>query len=316
MASAEGMSSHAQPWLLDAGAPRSLANVPPGVPYHRVYADGKRRVLRGVLAIVLLFAGLVAFPLALGFVAAAVDATLGRAGELTPLSHLAGMAGVALLIPWAMLIQRVLYGVPAASLHSVAGRFRFHVFGKALLVFGPLWVLMVTVWNFIPTEESPWTQPDLAAILIVTLLVTPLQAAGEEYGIRGLVFRAVGTWSRGATAGLVLGVLVTSVLFTLMHGTNDPYIVVWYFSLWVGLALITWRTGGIEVAVVLHAVLNTVSFLSAPMFRADLANQDRSDGAGQPYLLAYVVVVAVTTVVVWWQTRRTGPPLTPTAPTT
>jgi uncharacterized protein len=62
---------------------------------------------------------------------------------------------------------------------------------------------------------------------------------------------------------------------------------------------------------VLHAVLNTVSFLSVPVFRVDLADQDRSAGAGQTYLLAYIAVVAITTAIVWWSTRRTGPARTP-----
>jgi len=46
------------------------------------------------------------------------------------------MVSPALLIPWSMLIQRWLYGVPGASLHSVVSRFRFEVFGRALLVLG------------------------------------------------------------------------------------------------------------------------------------------------------------------------------------
>lgn len=302
-----------EPWILSSGEPRRAATVPPGVEYHRVYAGEKRRILRGILAIVLLLAGLVIFPTGLGVVARMIDETLGRASEVTPLTHLSGMLGLALLIPWSMLIQRMLYRVPGASLHSVAGRFRFHVLGKALLVFGPLWVLMVGVWNFLPGQESPWTAADLAALLLVTLLVTPLQAAGEEYGIRGLMFRVLGSWTRGSTAGLVLGVIVTSVVFTGLHGTNDPYIIVWYLSLWIGLAIITWRTGGIEIAIVLHAVLNTVSFLSVSVLRVDLADQDRSAGAGQPFLLSYAAVVILTTAIIWWWTRRSGPARTPAA---
>lgn len=300
-----------EPWILDPGEARRAPTVPPGAEYHRVYAGEKRRVLRGVVAILLLAIGFVGFPNFFGIAAAFIDVQLGRGGEVTPLTHLGGLLGLALLIPWSMLIQRIVYKVPAASLHSVASRFRFHVFGKALLVFGPLWVLMVAVWNFMPGGDTPWTTADLAALLIITLLVTPLQAAGEEYGIRGLLFRVVGSWTRGATAGLILGIVVTSVLFTIMHGSTDPYIVGWYLTLWTGLAIITWRTGGLEIAVVLHAVLNTVSFLSVPVFRADLGDQDRSAGAGSPILLVYIAVVVITTAIIWWQTRKPGPATTP-----
>ena len=36
------------------------------------------------------------------------------------------------------LIQRWFYGVRDASLHSVVSRFRFDLFGRALLVLGPV----------------------------------------------------------------------------------------------------------------------------------------------------------------------------------
>lgn len=104
------------------------------------------------------------------------------------------------------------------------------------------------------------------------------------------------------------------MLFTALHGATDPYITVWYLILWTGLALITWRTGGLEVAVVLHAVLNTFSFIVAPYLRVDLGAQlqDRSAGAGSPYLLVPALVVVVITAIIWWWTRKTGPELTST----
>ncbi|GAB3804402.1 hypothetical protein [Micromonospora zhanjiangensis] len=87
--------------------------VPPDVEYHRVLAGERRRIGRGILAIVLLIGGMTLSGVALSLMAAFVDAAIdtdGRA-EWTPLMHAAGMVSVALVIPWSMLIQRWLYGV-------------------------------------------------------------------------------------------------------------------------------------------------------------------------------------------------------------
>ncbi|MEH0986380.1 CPBP family intramembrane glutamic endopeptidase [Micromonospora sp. CPCC 205556] len=123
--------------------------------------------------------------------------------------------------------------------------------------------------------------------------------------------RVIGSWTRSPRAGLVAGVLVSSVLFTAAHGSTDPYINVWYFVLWTGLAIITWRTGGLEIAIMLHAVLNPFTFILATS-RLDLgsATQDRSAGVGSPYQLVPAFTVIVITAIVWWCTRRTGPALT------
>ncbi|WP_306216095.1 CPBP family intramembrane glutamic endopeptidase [Actinoplanes sp. RD1] len=298
--------------------------VPATVEYHRVLAGGTHRIGRGVLAIVLLLAGLVIFPTVIGRAAALIDQQAGRTPPIlggtdyTPLSHAASMVSLGLLMPWSMLIQRWLYRVPGASLHSVTSSFRFGLLGRSLLVLGPAWLVVNTLGALEPVAESPWSQRDLIAFFLVTMLLTPLQSAGEEYGVRGLIFRVVGSWTRTSRAGLVAGVLVTSVLFTAVHGATDPYIIVWYLVLWAGLAVITWRTGGLEIAVMLHAVLNTFTFILAASLRVDLggATQDRSAGAGSPYQLIPALTVVVITAVVWWCTRKPGPALTPAlAPT-
>ncbi|MFI6741231.1 lysostaphin resistance A-like protein [Nonomuraea sp. NPDC050451] len=306
-------------WLFTPGEPRNGPSIPAGVEYHRVLAGDKRRIGRGIFAIILLLAGLVIFPTVIARAAALIDVQMGKTPPIlggtdyTPLSHASSMISLGLLIPWSMLIQRWLYGVPGASLHSVTSRFRFDLLGRSLLIFGPAWLVVNILGALTPVEESPWSQTDLIAIFIATMLLTPLQSAGEEYGVRGLIFRVIGSWTRNPRAGLVAGVLVSSVLFTAIHGATDPYIIVWYFVLWTGLAIITWRTGGLEIAVMLHAVLNTFTFILATSLRVDLGSslQDRSAGAGSPYQLVPALTVIVITAIVWWCTRKSGPALTP-----
>jgi uncharacterized protein len=189
------------------------------VEYHRVLAGEKRRIGRGVLAVVLLLAGMVVFPTVIGRAAALIDVQWGNnppsltgGTDHTPLHNAATMFSLALLIPWSMGIQRWLYGVRGASLHSVVSRFRFDMFGRALLFLGPVLVIVLMLGVLlIPGEETYWSHADLIGVVLGVLLLTPLQTAGEEYGVRGLLFRVAGSWARGPRAGLVVGVLVTSM---------------------------------------------------------------------------------------------------------
>ena len=83
----------------------------PEVEYHRVLAGDQRRIGRGILAIVLLIGGMFFLNILFAAVAVMVNPVQQDGGvAYTPLLHAAGMASVALLTPWSMLIQRWPYG--------------------------------------------------------------------------------------------------------------------------------------------------------------------------------------------------------------
>ena len=299
---------------------RGWGSVPSGVPYHRVLAGEPRRVGRGILALALLLGGMFVLGVVLNVLAAGVDILLlGRLDAAlggpayTGVQHAGVMAGIALLVPWSMLIQRWLYGVRGVSLHSVRSVFRLHLLGRALLLLGPIWAVQASILAvLLPAAPAVWEVADLYGVLLATLLLTPLQAAGEEYGLRGLAFRIVGGWARGPRTALVVGVLATALIFAVMHLSTDPWLNLYYFTTGVTLALITWRTGGLETAVVIHALQNTLSFVFVLVARGDLnlGQVDRSAGVGSAALLVPCLVLIAVTAVVWWRTGRTGPALT------
>ncbi len=226
------MRGKVQSWFLRSDNVSRTPRVPAEAEYHRVYASEERRIVRGLVAIFLLFAGLIGFAQLCLAVASTIDTRLlGRTG-FTPLQHAAGSLALALLIPYSMFLQRWLYGVPARSLHSVAGGFRFGAFGRALLAFGPFLVVVMSIGFLLkPGDRIPWSAADLVAFFVIGTTLTPLAAAGEEYGFRGLMFRVVGSWTRGSQSGAILGIIVTTVVFALLHGTFDPYILGSYFVL-------------------------------------------------------------------------------------
>jgi membrane protease YdiL (CAAX protease family) len=309
----EKMSGRGESWLTRPDKAVEATGVPEGVEYHRIYAGEGRRLIRGVAAIVLLLAGLIIFARACLAMAAAIDThILGRTG-FTPVQFAAGAISLALLIPYSMLLQRWLYGVPARSLHSVAGCFRFGVFGRALLVFGPLVLVAMSVGPMVPDDRIPWSKGDLVAFFVIGMTLIPLAAAGEEYGVRGLMFRVIGSWTRRSLPGAILGIALTTVLFSLFHGTLDPYILGSYLVLFGAMATITWRTGGLEVAVVLHAVYNVSALVLATTLHLDVGGDlgSRGEIVGTPANLVPSVALAIITAGIWWTTRKSGPACTP-----
>ncbi|MGJ6969846.1 CPBP family intramembrane glutamic endopeptidase [Streptosporangium sp. G11] len=303
-------------------AERSRRPVPLNVPYHLVLAGEKRRIGRGILAIVLLYVGLFGCGLAFAWLGDQVDLRLGRANdvtagtELTPVGMAATLASVALMIPWSMLIQRWLYGVRGSSLHSVASVFRPAVFGRAVLFLVPVWAVYLAIFYtaLVPYHPGEWAVSDLLFMFAATILFAPLQSAGEEYGFRGLLFRVAASWGRGPRTALTLGVVVSAVLFAVPHLATDVWFNVYYLALGVSFALITWRTGGIETSSVLHAANNVLVLLLVLALQADLttgAGMDRSAGIGSAVLLVPCALLAVITAVVWYRTRHCGPSLTP-----
>ncbi|RPF21923.1 membrane protease YdiL (CAAX protease family) [Myceligenerans xiligouense] len=286
-----------------------------GVQYHRVLAGEKRRIGRGVLAIVLLVGGLFTAIQLAYLLAVWVEGLLGsEQGAYSPLTLGAGLAATALLTPWSMLIQRWLYGVPGPSLHSVVSRFRFDLFGRALIAIVPLFVIAIGITEYLdPRPTVSWSHADIVGLFVVVVLLVPLQSAGEEYGLRGLVFRIAGSWVHGRWTSLILGTIVSSAIFAVIHVAADPWWNVFYLVFSITASFMTWRTGGVEYAVVMHAVYNVLTFTYWFIVNADLADRfDRSASTvTAPLIVPSALAMIAIAVMVWIRTRRTGPAKTP-----
>ncbi|MFC6547581.1 CPBP family intramembrane glutamic endopeptidase [Cohnella cellulosilytica] len=299
---------------------RRLRTVPGEVPYHRVLVSDKPHIGRDILALVLLVGGLFFFSLLSPIIGGVIDTHIfGRANpmsggtDFTPVYVASNFIGVATLIPWSMLIQRWLYGVKGATLHSVRSVFRLSVFGRAMLIILPIWTIYMVFFNWYSSYNTmEFRVSDLLAIFAVSVLLAPLQSAGEEYGFRGLVFRIASNWARGPKTSLIVGIVVSSVLFALTHMSTDPWYNLYYLVLGVAFALITWRTGGLEHAIVIHAVNNTLAYIFVILLRVDyLTAIDRSAGMGSKIMLMPCAALVLVTLIIWLGTRRAGPERTP-----
>ncbi|GAA2083344.1 CPBP family intramembrane metalloprotease [Pseudolysinimonas kribbensis] len=182
-----------------------------------------------------------------------------------PLSILAVVGGVATMLP-AVLLAYLSVGLrPLRVLRSVAFRLRWRWLALCLLPALLITVVAIAVDAWLlpllgdgPPPAVP-TAP-LGTFLLCALLfvvLTPIQAAAEEFGFRGLVSQAVGSW----VAPPPVAIIVSTVAFAAAHTQYFGWATLEVAVFGAVAAWVTCRTGGLEAAIALHAVNNTLSFV-------------------------------------------------------
>lgn len=291
----------------------------PGTEYHRFLRTPRNAWWKGVVAIVGFVIGYLILNAAFGIAAFGFDVATGRttfeaissgAIEFTPAVFLATNFGNALSIPLAMLLQWAIWGQPMRWLHSVVGAFRWRLLGRTALIVVPIWIVYMLVSAFAFPQEMGTSGPgsftgESVALLVIMLLTTPLQAAGEEYGARGLIMRATGSYLASPVPALIVATLIPSLLFMLAHGAGDPWLNVYYFVFGAAMSILVWRTGGLEAACVVHVVNNMMAF-GIVILAGQEINLDRSAGTGGPFMLVPMAVLAFVTLVLCLLARRRG----------
>lgn len=227
-------------------------------------------------------------------------------GELSRPLFIANSVALGLLVPFAFLLQFIL-GQRPGFLSSVVGRIRW---GWLMTCFG---ISVVAVFGFFgigvilegPEAYELSLQPGWLVLLVLIIVVTPFQAAGEEYAFRGILLRGVAALIPHRRVALVVGAVVSSALFALVHGAADPWLNLTYFLMGLMFCHLTWRTGGLEAAIAMHAANNLIALGIVP-FQEWGGLFDRSDGTGGPIVLVQLVFLGVATVVIDVLARRRG----------
>ncbi len=249
-----------------------------GLAYQQLQRSGPRSWWRPMLGILALLATLFAGGVLVGVVALIQIAfTGGSADDLADLATLkdpgpvmlaALLLSLGILVPVAFLVSWGLHGLAPGWLTSVSGRLRWRYLlgclGLAVLAL----IATILVSSFLPTgtREEITAQPHpfdsrMAGLLLVALLVTPLQAAGEEYVFRGYLMQAFGGFMPTAFA-----VLVPALLFAVAHGAQSLPVFIdrLAFGLVAGVLVVV--TGGIEAGLAMHVVNNWFAFGLAIVF--------------------------------------------------
>lgn len=227
-------------------------------------------------------------------------------GEISKVMFVANSVALGLLVPLAYLLQLLAKQRPG-FLASVVGRIRWGWLATcfAVSLAGSLGFLglgvLVDGWDALGLS----LRPGWAWLLVAILIVTPFQAAGEEYLIRGILNRAVAALLPWRVPALILGALVSSWVFMLLHGAGDRWLQIIYFTMGLLFCYLTWRTGGLEAAVAMHIANNLVGLVLVP-FQEWGSIFDRQAGVAGPSSLLQLVFLGAAVAVIEWLARRRG----------
>jgi uncharacterized protein len=307
--------------------PQAISNAPSGggvqgpagrpADYHHALWGRDPHRWRGLLTVLVVGVTWAAATFVTSVLAVRVGASAGvftteqvRTGQLPfgPLLLLSTNLSLASLIPAAFFVQRVVYGQRVRFLHSAAGAFRWRLLPRTALVVVPLWLACLALASLLDLPGSDYSGGVSVGLLAVVLLTTPLQAAGEEYAFRGVLSRAVGAWFRSSRTALIVSTGVASLLFMASHASTDPWLIAYYFLFGVGMAVMTWRTSGLETSVLVHAVNNVLTLAVVALFNDGAASTDRSIGSANAFALVPIATVAVAVAYVWVRSSKASSP--------
>ncbi len=298
---------------VDAGEPRSYPQLLRG-PAHRVWRPLLSITLSIVVALVLvMLAAIVGFAfLMLDGTLRLDDPTILDSQALTarlmdePVMFLANNLGLAGFIPAAMLGVFAGHGWRPGWLASVTGRMRWRWLAISGAIVAVIYLLWVSVMTLIDGGMSLSGGRNVAALIIITLLTTPLQAAGEEYLFRGVLTQAIGSWLRPPLVAVLVSGLSTAVMFAILHSVGVPQnLWLWLGRFAFGLvaSYLTWRTGGLEAAIAFHTVNNLTAMIPA-ILDGSLGQTVAVSSSALSSTLLDLTLMALTTVALVLVARR------------
>ncbi|MGZ4455893.1 MAG: CPBP family intramembrane glutamic endopeptidase [Nocardioides sp.] len=291
------------------------------LPYHQVHRGGRVAWWRPVVGALLLVALMLVvvpvvwqLPFALGFALAGrpLSSSMSQLLDLndpTPLGLAYLNLVLASAIPVTWVLTRVLHGLRPRWLASVLPRIRWRwlltCFGLAFV--GLLATLVVS--SVVPAQDTGTSMSgnlnafDSTAreFALVVLLLTPLQAAGEEYAFRGYLTQAFGGLFRTPYAA----VLGPAFLFALAHGSQSAPVFFDRFAFGVVAGVLVILTGGLEAGIAMHVLNNWLAFGLALAY-GDMGSSLNPSGGTWWSLPTTLTQSLVYLGLVVWVARRKG----------
>jgi membrane protease YdiL (CAAX protease family) len=258
------------PGLAPASEPAALA-------YHRLahlrpeWARWFRPLLTalaaGVAQIVFAYLVLVGTVTVLAILPGVDPLAIGRSqgDPASPLSVFVALALGAFAVPAALLGVRLGGWRPVRTLWSVTGRIRRDVLAWGAVRMLPVLVLAAVVGMLVgtgPAQLGPrGSAGAIIGVLVLTALLVPLRAVGEELVFRGLGQQGIGTWLRSPVWAIVLPVPLS--LIGRGYGADAGALAgAALISLCSG--ILAWKSGGIELPILLQLGTFGVTALLAP----------------------------------------------------
>lgn len=167
--------------------------------------------------------------------------------------------GLAALVPISFLLMAMIHRVRPRWLGSVQPGLRRRYLLWSLAVAAVTFTLVLLVGALLGTPLHLHPQHSFWQFLVVIVLTSPLQAAGEEYFFRGYLMQALGSLAPTPWVGVVL----SSAVFAVFHGSQNLPLFLDRFAFGLLAATLVLLTGGIEAGIAAHVVNNVWAFTFA-----------------------------------------------------
>jgi uncharacterized protein len=265
------------------------------------------------LALLVVVSGVASVAVVLAALATGVAPDLALLDLVDPAVLLITNISLILFIPAVWLAWTVAHGMRMGWSASVLARIRPRLFLPytlmALATLGVGILLSVGVGVLLDDGSVTGPVPAVGWLLLVVFLTTPLQSAAEEYLFRGYLSQMIAGWFRSHRAGAVFAAVVTAALFSLAHAPQDVWTFADRFVFALAASATVWLTGGLEAAIVLHAVNNVLVFTLAGFLGDGVATAEVPTGAGIVFVLVTVVSMAAYVALVARSRQRLRPEL-------
>ncbi len=280
--------------------------------YPQMLRTPRYRWWRALLAIAL-FAGFLVVSLVLVFVAALILGAIFDFPAIELIEQVSSPFGFAVLaitlivlIPISLFSIRIAFGTRPGYVSSVTGRFRLNWALRCAAVVSPVWIALMVI-SYLGGDFTGGRPVQWIALMIMVLTLIPFQAAGEEFAFRGFVQQVVGAWFSNRWLALIVPAVLSVPLFAAAHGSFDAWVLADLSASAAAWVYLTWRTGGLEAGIAVHAVNNCSIMLTSLVF-GGFENgfvTDQSTGSWQSLAIT-LVCNALAVVLIVWQARRVG----------
>jgi membrane protease YdiL (CAAX protease family) len=240
---------------------------------------------------------------------------LGDTSHVTPALLAYLNLSLAAAIPVGLFLTRFFHRLGAGWITSIVGRIRWR---WMLVTFGLAFVALlatVIVGSFVPAAGDPtdssgglnsWSTTTRDFVLVIVLL-TPLQAAGEEFAFRGYLTQAFGGLFAplGPRASAAFAVLLPAGLFALAHGAQDAPVFVDRLAFGLVAGILVIATGGLEAGIAMHVLNNFVAYGFALAFSDMTSALNPTEGSwwSLPTTLTQSLVYLALSI---WAARKMG----------
>ena len=224
------------------------------------------------------------------------------------------MLSLASAIPVVWAVNRLLNGLRPGWVTSVAPRMRWGYFLVCVVLAVVALGATMLVATILPSagvgaepsgQLNEWT-PRLRDFALIVVLLTPFQAAGEEYLFRGYLTQAMGSIAdsvAGRWVSRVVAVVVPALIFAIFHGLSQSVPVFFdRFAFGIVAGVLVLVTGGLEAAIAMHVLNNLVAFGLALAF-SDLGSALTPTG-GSWWMIPTTLTQSVVYLALAWSVAR------------